>query len=712
MAIEDAYVFHPSEDWKREFAVCNYSKARESGKLNKQVIPILEMRGVPAESFSKLSEMALDLARSEGAKLLEADGKELQRILRRIVADSHGGPAAEVLQAMRQAKFDPTTEPYLRDQLERCARLMVREATDRFRFPIEKSMKGMFVPDPTNTLKPGEVFLHCTRLNPDTSMEYGTITGPVVLFQSPCLLDSDVLKLVAVDPHASASAEIRSKAEASLNMAMYLRDVIVLNRKDHISVANRLSGGDLDGDIGVATWEPLIIDFVPTKNADPPTAEEEKSAWQVHNISPDETRAGLDRSDKGSSEKPHASTSRARMRFGHPMVVEHAIQNLGALTLVRFLSLLHMDRIDLWITLQREMQKDQCGAPRKLCIPDSHMHEMRLLAFCNRAALDAPKHGGCPVVESALSTLPCLKNFGHKIRQGTARGECALNAFTKTKNGLYGALYSVPTPHYSGRARRASKVESTGASPYSALSAPILDIGLARAGVPPRLYRPLTESHRPLEGKTQLVFESKSVLARLAECIADSNLKTGGAVRGRKVAVDTDLVYADWRRYQEEAQALLQKIANTCMGFSAAEAGDEEFILANGDGERDESISVDQQRRFAATLFEAFSFELLSRKGVHDRSGMILALASAMYVVGNRQGTLYRNMAWYACGKLFVAMKGNPILKKAHEPNPMAVESTPDACVGPSDGDDKELDDSVPVPLNAAEEDAEAMPVE
>ena len=97
----------------------------------------------------------------------------------------------------------------------------------------------------------------------------------MIVYQSPCLLESDVMKLRAVDPRLTASIEEKHLAEAGIDMSRYLRDVIVLNRKDAVGIASRLSGGDLDGDIGVVVWDEDLVNDMPDENLDPPSQEDE-----------------------------------------------------------------------------------------------------------------------------------------------------------------------------------------------------------------------------------------------------------------------------------------------------------------------------------------------------------------------------------------------------------------------------------------------------
>ena len=121
---------------------------------------------------------------------------------------------------------------------------------------------------------------------------------------------------------------------------------------------------------------------------------------------------------EGHENKEQAMESSVKRNFrkatyptGHEMVRKHALENLGTLTLVRLLSTLHMDRIDLWITIQREVEirrrelnersmgtrtdmmssSTAMSTSRVMELPNSHRQELLKLAFANRAALDAPK---------------------------------------------------------------------------------------------------------------------------------------------------------------------------------------------------------------------------------------------------------------------------------------------------------------------------------
>ena len=75
-------------------------------------------------------------------------------------------------------------------------------------------------------------------------------------------------------------------------------------------------------------------------------------------------------------------------------------------------------------------------------------------------------------------------------------------------------------------------------------------------------------------------------------------------------------------------------------------------------------MTVEKQKRIAQTVFDAFVVELINNKPCD--SSVPLTLASAMYMVGNRRGKDFRSLAWFACARLFCAIKGNPIIKQSH----------------------------------------------
>eukprot|EP00750_Incisomonas_marina_P008543 INCI15510.1.p1 GENE.INCI15510.1~~INCI15510.1.p1 ORF type:complete len:1030 (+),score=145.52 INCI15510.1:1103-4192(+) len=149
--------------------------------------------------------------------------------------------------------------------------------------PIQQSRRLLMLPDPLGALtgceftplSPGQVFIQVSGV--------GTITGPVLLARNPCFLPSDILKCEAVDPFSmhycegcDQTPECKCTRGAGTNgciacagaltsLRETLVDVVVFASAPALclsSDAHRLSGGDFDGDTCWVCWDPLITSEV------------------------------------------------------------------------------------------------------------------------------------------------------------------------------------------------------------------------------------------------------------------------------------------------------------------------------------------------------------------------------------------------------------------------------------------------------------------
>ncbi|KAH7338887.1 RNA dependent RNA polymerase-domain-containing protein [Rhizoctonia solani] len=144
------------------------------------------------------------------------------------------------------AGFDMKFTP-LFNRIEILQKSILFGLDDKCHLHIPHSACAFIIPDPLGVLEVGEVFCGFNRPMRDNSgTEISTVTGPVLVTRNPCILPSDVRKVIAVEC-------------PELWIAGYT-DVIVFSVKGDRSLASMLGGGDYDGDTAILIWEESIVD--------------------------------------------------------------------------------------------------------------------------------------------------------------------------------------------------------------------------------------------------------------------------------------------------------------------------------------------------------------------------------------------------------------------------------------------------------------------
>ncbi|KAJ3041241.1 hypothetical protein HK097_002362 [Rhizophlyctis rosea] len=214
------------------------------GYLNRQFVVLLECLGIPVETFVDLkNEMVQKLDQ------LETNAEAAIKILSDNL-DEWG--VAGMLIGMIKAGFFNVGEPYLRNLLKLFKAIQLRDIKKRNRLLVKDSVTLLGVMDETGTLKEDEIFVQVKK--PETGFEIkladveGTeekmiVKGKVVILRAPCLHPGDVRTAMAVDV-----CELR-----------HLENVVVFSQFGDRPLPNKLSGGDLDGDVFFVSWDPRII---------------------------------------------------------------------------------------------------------------------------------------------------------------------------------------------------------------------------------------------------------------------------------------------------------------------------------------------------------------------------------------------------------------------------------------------------------------------
>ena len=277
---EDWIETYPSQQkWKCDFRdECHrtlevWSTASElrSARLNLQFLPVLEdrARDKPLMRFIIGSVLKEALQRDiDSQKRALRDPRMLlqwasensdyrkERLLQQGVSFLGGLPSRdeEILRFFTVAGFDAKQQKFIRDiawklQFQKCEKLK-----EKLNIPLARSAYVYMVVDFLGILEEDEVHLGFSGKFGDGEYSGTLVHGcDVLVARSPAHYISDIQRVKAV-----FKPELRD-----------LKDVIVFSRKGNVALAEKLSGGDYDGDRAWVCWESDIVDnFV---NAEMPT---------------------------------------------------------------------------------------------------------------------------------------------------------------------------------------------------------------------------------------------------------------------------------------------------------------------------------------------------------------------------------------------------------------------------------------------------------
>ncbi|CAG8481500.1 1771_t:CDS:2 [Paraglomus brasilianum] len=266
----------------RTLDVCKVFQApRIPGSLNSQFIPVLAYGGVNVNVFTEILKENIEKLKSavincndpiKLIKWLEDTGN----LMKMRLDESNYGPSCgtiadtssdymsddiptisampmnngEIAIDMLAAGFTPKECPFLARKITQFLKNAVKTMTRKFRIIVPLSRVVCCIADPTNTLGPEEVFLQLdgnAGRDEKSGCPFGVIEADMLLARNPAYLPSDAWKVRAV-----------RKAEL-----LGYRNVVVfptrLGPTDEGSIANRLSGGDYDGDTIFCCWDPRIV---------------------------------------------------------------------------------------------------------------------------------------------------------------------------------------------------------------------------------------------------------------------------------------------------------------------------------------------------------------------------------------------------------------------------------------------------------------------
>ena len=260
-SIDDSAYKDPAH---RIFEVNKWSGKLKSADLNYQLLPILVDR---ARSSSEMRQTIEKLVEDDLTRRVESQRMAMENplLFRKWVRDSnprladrvkHGAvpfvaampdSTEEKLNMFLDAGFDPLKLKYLNDLSQTYYKQKCEELKKQLHITVPRSTYAYMVPDFFGVLEANEIYVHFSESFVD---ELSPLSG--------CpLKDMDVL--VARSPAHFASDVQRVKAVVKSEL-LGLKDVIVFPTKGSPSLANKLSGGDYDGDLAWVCWEPSLVE--------------------------------------------------------------------------------------------------------------------------------------------------------------------------------------------------------------------------------------------------------------------------------------------------------------------------------------------------------------------------------------------------------------------------------------------------------------------
>ncbi|KAJ2988138.1 hypothetical protein NUW58_g4135 [Xylaria curta] len=231
------------EEDHRTFEVRNASKDLKSATLNLQLLPILEDRAINVlamkEQVGKFMKDSLE-AEMKAQKEAMKDPAHFKLWLASQTAEK------TKMELLLSQGFDPTKLEFLRRIAFGLRKEKCEELQTRLNVKVGRSTYAYMVVDFNGVLAEDEVHLGFSSKFVDEQSRFSEtfLHGmDVLVARTPAHYPSDIQRVKAV-----FKPELGS-----------LKDVIVFPTKGDTPLADKLSGGDYDGDIAWVCWEPSIV---------------------------------------------------------------------------------------------------------------------------------------------------------------------------------------------------------------------------------------------------------------------------------------------------------------------------------------------------------------------------------------------------------------------------------------------------------------------
>lgn len=253
------------EEDHRTFEVRNSPGELRSAALNLQLLPILEDRAITASSMKhvvgKFMKESLELEMESQKQAMQdpahfrvwtnqnaAPQRRQTRVRFGHVPRSGGLPESreDQMELLLSQGFDPKKLHYLREIAYKIRKQKCDEMHSKLNARVGRSTYAYMVIDFQGILEEDEVHLGFSSKFTDEQSGFSEtfLHGmDVLVARVPAHYPSDVQRVKAV-----FKPELGS-----------LKDVIIFPSKGNIPLADKLSGGDYDGDIAWVCWEPNIV---------------------------------------------------------------------------------------------------------------------------------------------------------------------------------------------------------------------------------------------------------------------------------------------------------------------------------------------------------------------------------------------------------------------------------------------------------------------
>ncbi|TGO10654.1 hypothetical protein BTUL_0129g00380 [Botrytis tulipae] len=251
---------HPSH---RTFEVVGHSAPLKTADLNTQLLPILMHQATNPKKMENAIVGALKEGLNQSLEELRSalnSPQELRcwnrltnsglqdRVKNGTLQWLGGLPAKneDKLSVLLDAGFDPRRLQFVMDLVKKAFDMKCAELKERLNITVAKSTKVYMVPDFWGVLEPKEIHLDFSSfVDNETGLSDTQLENmDVLVARNPAHYPSDIQRVTAVNKH-----ELR-----------HLKDVIVFSTKGYPSLADKLSGGDYDGDIAWVCWDRAIVE--------------------------------------------------------------------------------------------------------------------------------------------------------------------------------------------------------------------------------------------------------------------------------------------------------------------------------------------------------------------------------------------------------------------------------------------------------------------
>ncbi|OTB00025.1 hypothetical protein M426DRAFT_268321 [Hypoxylon sp. CI-4A] len=250
-----------SDEYHHTLEIRSFSSKLKPANLNTQFLPVLEDRAIDKRA---MRQTISDRISDEISKEMEYIKSALKHpeLLRKWVFENSmhppdrpchdaipflGGLPAfddDIINFLLDGGFDPLKQKYLLDRVVKRQRQKYEKLESEMKIKIGRSAYAYMVVDFLGVLEPNEIHLGFSSRFEDGVEDPLDLHGfDVLVGRCPAHFPSDIQKVKAV-----FKPELR-----------HLQDVVIFSSKGDKPLADKLSGGDYDGDTAWVCWDPDIV---------------------------------------------------------------------------------------------------------------------------------------------------------------------------------------------------------------------------------------------------------------------------------------------------------------------------------------------------------------------------------------------------------------------------------------------------------------------